>query len=316
MSRTFIVDQAQVSTALFTSNQHEQLTAVERAMREGNVVNSDGALVSSFHFDMVEFIRAIQVKRLKDDVISRLMYSVDAYINGGLSRMLNELYQFSKDGGNENFTFPTYSDFLACIEGIETREDAIYEAGCDVSQSIERVRTLFGLRDELHYLKSLELVDPTKHVVPDIRDMLLNPRVRTLTAADEEGLRQICEDDTDDKELQHELLEQYKLQSKLESMNQHKLDRMKGQALVTLLNCLNIRESTVTDESDSFGDLDKRTQFNMLNTVMRAITETRRKAVTDNRLPIMEKAALRVEAKALIAQLTVSLNHTAFADLA
>lgn len=317
MSRTHTVERNTVSTELFSSNTHEMQTAVERAMQAGNVVDNHGVLVTSFHFDLVDFVKSIKVERLHNDVLSRLQYSVDGYITGALSRILNQMYQHSKTDDTA-IGYASYGEFLHHIESFNHTEQCIYEAGCDVRPEVERIHTLFGLRAEFNAIAASKLRDPTTYVELDLHASLLNPRVRSLSAADEQNLAMICQDDTDDIELRKELLEQYKLQSKLEHLNQHRLDRSKGEALSMLLSCIKADRTTfadVNDEDDAFYSLDARTQFGLLNTVMRCIVETRRKAVIDNRLPVMEKAALRVEAKALIAPLTVALEHSVFSDI-
>lgn len=312
MSRTHTVERNAISTALFSSNQHEMQNAVERAMLEGNVVNSIAK--SKFTFDLIDFIRDIKVERIKDDVLNRLQFSIDGYISGALSRMLNQFYQFSKTEASA-VTWASYGDFLRHIEGMEHAEQSIYEAGCDVSSTVDRIRHLVAFRGELHYLSSLKLLDPTQYAAPRLVDTLANPRMRSLSAVAELGLRDIVADDAGgNKELADELFAQYKFDDQIERMNQHRMDMMKAKSLVILFSCLPIDEDAdVTDESDAFSKLDVRTQFGLLNGAMRAITETRRKAVTDNRLPILEKAALRVEAKALMSTLTDVLEHPVFA---
>lgn len=311
MSRTHTLESG---VALYSSNTHEMQSAVERAMLTGNVV--DGLTQSKFSFDLIEFIRGIKVDRLKDDVLNRLHFSIDGYISGAVSRMLNEFYRFSKTDASPT-TWASYGDFLRHIEGMEHTEHALRETGCDVTSIIERIRNLVTFRAELHYLASLKLADPTQYVAPRLTDTLGNPRMRSLSAVAELGLRDIVADDAgDDKALAEELFAQYKFDDQIERMNQHRMDLMKAKSMVVLYSCLPIDEDiTVDEDTDSFYSMDARTQYGLLTACLRAITETRRKAVTDNRLPVLEKAALRVEAKALMSQLTDAVDHPVFSEL-
>lgn len=312
MTRTVLVNHDTAAKLLYVSDTHDRQTAIERAMQHAGYVGTNDEPVTSFHFDLVDFVRDIKVKRLKDDVLSRLTFSVDAYIQGALSRMLNEYYKHSKQDV-ANPTFANYAEFLRHIEGIEASEEALYEAGCDVHPSVERLHNLLDLRNELHGVIAGQLSDPSAYVTPQLADILATPKMRSLSAQAEQGLVSICEDDTDDEELRAELFAQYKLDDQLERMNQHRMDTMKAKSLIMLLNCVNHAEHTPSEDDDAFYSTDTRTQFGLLNTTMRAIVDTRRRAVTDNRLSVMEKAALRVEAKALIATLTTTLEHSVFA---
>jgi hypothetical protein len=310
MARTFLIDKP-----LFNSDAHESATRIERALREGGVVNSDGVLVTQFNFDLLGFVHDLKTPRLKDESLSRLCFSIDAYISGALSKMLNEFYQHSKTDASP-LTFGTYNDFLRHIEGIEATEQSLYDTGCDVKSSVDRIRNLVAFRDELHAQRAGRLIDPSQYVQPDIREFLGKPQMRTLSAAAELGLQDIVQDDAgDDKELAAELLAQYKLDSQLERMNQHRMDLMKAKSLVLLFNCLKADPgANVNDEDDAFFDMDARTQYGLMNSCMRSILDTRRKAVTDNRVSVMEKATLRVEAKAAVATLTQHLAHAKFAE--
>lgn len=310
MSRTFTTERP-----VFSDTAHEMQTAVERAMREGNVV--DNPALTPFHFDLLETVKTIRIEKLRNDTLNRLQFSIDGYISGALSSLLNQFYQFSKTEA-ATVNFATYTDFLRHIEGIEATEQSLYEAGCDVTPAVQRIRNLIEFRAQLHYLAASQLRDPTTYVVPQLADTLANPRVRTLSAASELGLMDIVRDDAgDDEELAKELLAQYKFDDQVERMNQHRMDVMKSKSLVVLLSCMPIDpDAAVSEDDDAFFHMDTRTQFGLLNSAMRAITETRRKAVTDNRLPVLEKAALRVEAKALLGSLTTALSHRVFADLA
>jgi hypothetical protein len=300
----------------YSSTSHEMTTAVERAMQTGGVVDEHGNLVTKFTFSLIDLVREIKTERLKADALSRLQFSIDGFISGALSRMLNQFYQFSKTEASLT-NWASYGDFLRHIEGIEHTEQALYEAGCDVSDTVARIRNLVTFRSELHYVSASQLSDPSTYDAPRLVDVLSKPRMRNLSAAAELGLQAIVEDDTDDKELQAELLAQYKLDDRLERMNQHRMDMMRAKSLVVLFSCLPIDEDApVDDETDAFFRMDARTQYSLLGATLRAVTETRRKAVTDNRLPIMEKGALRVEAKALMATLTTALEHWSFADIA
>lgn len=321
MSRTFSLDKP-----LFNSDAHESATRIERAMKEGNVVNADGQLVTSFNFDLLECVKGIQVKRLKDEALSRLSYSADAYISGALSRMLNEFYQHSKSE-SAVLSFATYTDFLRHIEGIEATEQSLYETGCDVRPSIDNIRHLLAFRTHVHDLigndkdctrsRKDRVIDGI-YQMPDIREFLASPQMRSLSVAAELGLADIVADDAgDDKALAEELMAQYKLDSQLERMQQHRMDVMKAKSLVMLFSCLKVDGNEIAaDDEDPFADLEPRVQFGLMNGTMRAITEARRKAVTDSRIPVLEKAALRVEAKALMSTLTTALSHSLFADLA
>jgi hypothetical protein len=308
MSRIFSLDKP-----LFNSDAHESATRMERAMQEGNIVNDDGQLVTSFTFDLVEFVKTLKTARLKDEALSRMAFSIDAYISGALSRMLNDFYQHSKTA---ELTFATYGDFLHHIEGLDASEQSLYETGCDVKPSIERIRNLVDFRNQVHSTIAGRLMDPTQYVQPDLNVFLANPQIRSLSAAAELGLKDIVQDDAgDDKELAAELMAQYKLDSQLERINQHRMDSMKAKSLVLLFSCLKLDgagHDTVADDDDAFYTMDARTQFGLLNGVMRSIMETRRKAVTDNRVSVMEKATLRVEAKAAMATLTTALAHSKF----
>lgn len=310
MSRTFLIDKP-----IFNSDAHEGQTRLERAMREGGVVNSDGELVTKFNFDLLAFVHDLHTPRLKNDALSRLAFSVDAYISGALSRMLNDFYQHSKTEAAE-LSFASYHDFLQYIEGLEASEQSLHETGCEVQPSIDRIRKLVQFRDQVHALIAGQLLDPSKYVQPDLGEYLAHPKMRDLSAAAELGLQEIVQDDAgDDKELAEELLAQYKLDAQLERMNQYRMDMRKAKALVLLFNCLKVDPgSPVADDDDAFYDLDARTQFGLLNSCMRAILDARRKAVTDNRTTVMEKATLRVEAKAAIASLTTALAHPVFAE--
>lgn len=311
MSRTFIVNNAPIHS----STPHEMQTAVERALREGNVV--DNPALQPFHFDLLETVKSIRIDKLRNDTLNRLQFSIDGYISGALSSLLNQFYQFSKTEAS-TLSWATYTDFLRHIEGIEATEQSLYEAGCDVSPAVARIKNLIEFRAQLHYLSASQLRDPTTYVVPQLADTLANPRVRTLSAASELGLMEIVKDDAgDDEELAKELLAQYKFDDQVDRLNQHRMDMMKAKALVVLLSCMPIDpDAPVSEDDDAFFAMDVRTQFGLLNSAMRAITETRRKAVTDNRLPVLEKAALRVEAKALLTTFTTALEHAIFADLA
>ena len=323
MSRTYLIEHNSNDTALFSSNQHEQLTAVERAMREGHVV--DSLTQTKFQFDLIDFVKAIQVKRLKDAVAGRLTFSIDGYIQGALSRMLNDFYKHSR-ADEAAPTFKSYADFLAHIEGLSASEQSLYETGLEVTPSVERIRNLVGFRNELHTLiagdpdlvrSRYEKVGSGEYMMPTVRDMLSSPRMRTLSAADEEQLRLICEDDyPNDAEMRKELFEQYKLDTHIKLLTDHKFAKDKAQSLIVLWSCVGADdEAAVTDEDDAFFTMDTQTQRGLLRSTLRVITDTRKEAVLDNRLSTLEKASLRVEAKALIAALTVHIDHVVFSNL-
>jgi hypothetical protein len=301
---------------LFDSHTHANQTALSRAMQDAGYTGENSNPLNSFRFDLIGSIKDITTKRLKDDVLNRLTFSIDAYISGALSKMLADFYRHSKGVEGTAPTYATYGDFLHFIEGLTASEDSLHETGCEVTPSIERIRNLVALRNEIHAVVASQLNDPMTYVQPDIREYLATPRLRSLSAAAERGLMDICEDDTDDIELQKELLAQYKLDDQLERMNQLRLDTMKSKSLVVLFSCIKAGDGfDVNDEDDAFFSTDARTQYGLINTVQRAVADSRRKAVTDNRLPVMEKATLRVEAKALLAKLTTALDHPIFADV-
>lgn len=310
MSRTFTLEKP-----LFNSDAHESQTRIERAMREGNVVDDNGNLVTKFQFDLLGFVHDLKTPRLKNDALNRVAFTIDAYISGALSRMLNQFYQHYK-AEDSAITFATYHDFLAHIEGLEASEQSLYETGCDVKPSIAGIRNLIEFRDEVHAQIALQLLDPSKYVQPDLREFLLKPKVREISAAAELGLKDIVADDAgDDKELAEELLAQYKLDTRLEYINQHRMDMMKAKSLVLLLDCLKVDPgANVNDESDAFFNMEPRVQYALLNAVMRSLIESRRKAVIDNRLPVMEKATMRVEAKAAITAVTAAMAHPIFSE--
>lgn len=273
--------------------------------------------LTPFIFDLIEFTRAITTDRLKADVINRLSWSIDGYITGGLSSILADIYKHSKTEECE-LSFATYGDFLHYVEGLTHAEECIYEAGCDVRPKVERMRNLFAFRAQLHALAAMQLRDPSTYVEPDIRTQMLDPTLRTVSAAEEQGYLDIANDDAEDNEaLRDELLAQYKLSAQIDKLNEHRMAKIKGKALVTLLACIKADQSAadVTEEDDAFFDMDARTQRGLLNSMHRSITETRRKAVVDSRIPVMEKAKLRVEAKDLLKTLTETLEHRVFADL-
>jgi hypothetical protein len=285
----------------------------------------DGVIRTKFTFDLIDFIKAIQVKRLKDAVAGRLTFSIDGYIQGALSRMLNDFYKHSR-ADEAAPTFKSYGDFLAHIEGMTASEQSLYETGMEVQPSVERIRNLVGFRNELHTLIAgdpdlvrtrYEKVVNGEYMMPTVRDMLSSPRMRKLTAADEEQLRLICEDDyPDEPEMRKELFEQYKLESHIKLLTDHKFAKDKAESLIVLWSCVGADdEAAVTDEDDAFFTMDAQTQRGLLRSALRVIGDTRKDAVLDNRLSTLEKASLRVEAKALIATLTTQVDHDVFSDL-
>lgn len=307
----------------FSSTPHEIQSAVERALIEGNVV--EGIAASKFHFDLIDFGKSIQVKRMKDALFGRLTFTIDGYIQGALSRMLSDFYKHSR-ADEAAPTFKSYGDFLAHIEGMTASEQSLYETGVDVTPSLERLRNLVAFRNEVHNViagdpdlvrSRYEKVIEGEYIMPTVRDMLMSPRMRKLSAADEEQLRLICEDDyPDDAEMRTELFEQYKLDAHMKLVTEHKFARDKADSLVVLWSCCGADdEAAVTDEDDAFFDMDAQTQRGLLRTTLRVITDTRKDAVLDNRLSTLEKASLRVEAKALIANVQKQLEHERFAEL-
>ena len=322
MSRVFTLDHTG-----FNSDAHESGTRMERVLSDAGIYghDQDGNPVEQFKFDLMACVGGIHTKRLKDDALSRLSFSADAYIAGSLSRMLNEFYQYSKTDAAP-ISFATYTDFLRHIEGIEAKEQSLYEAGMDVKPSIDAIRQLMTFRVHVHDLIGNDKDLPRSrkgHIIdgvyqmPDLHEFLSHPQKRSLSVVAEMGLLDIVTDDAgDDKELAVELLAQYKLDSELERMQQHRMDVMKAKSLVLLFNCLKVDGNDLAaDDEDSFGDLEARVQFGLMNGTLRALIESRRKAVTDNRVPVMEKATLRVEAKALMATLTAALAHPKFDQL-
>ena len=323
MSRTHTIERNGNDIALFSSNAHEQQTAVERAMREGNVV--EGVALSKFQFDLIDFIKAIQVKRMKDAVAGRLSYSIDGYIQGALSRMLNDFYKHSR-ADEAAPTFKSYGDFLAHIEGMTASEESLYETGMEVQPSVARIRNLVGFRNELHTLiagdpdlvrSRYEKVVNGEYMMPTVRDMQASPRMRKLSAADEEQLRLICEDDyPHDEEMRKELFEQYKLDTHIKLLTDHKFAKDKAESLIVLWSCVGADdEAAVSDEDDAFFDMDAMTQRGLIRAALRVVTDTRKEAVLDNRLSTLEKASLRVEAKALVVTLTAQVEHAKFSEL-
>lgn len=317
MSRTFTAPSNGVT--LFDSAHNIRPQAIERASLLDSYESGTNAHPhTTLVFDLVDSIRDIQVKRLHDDVLSRLSFAADGYIQGALSRLLASYYKHSKaDEGAP--TFETYDHFLRHVESTMASEQALYEAGMDVTPEIERILTLANLRNELHCITASQLRDPLSFIAPSMDDVLMNPRMRSLTAQAEAGLIAICEDDTDDVELRAEMLAQYKMDDQSERANQFRMDKIKAKSLVMLWNCVSSAQGDVDreviSEDDAFFTLDARTQLGLLNCMMRAVVETRRRAVIDNRLSVLEKAALRVEAKALIASLTIALTHHSFTDI-
>lgn len=300
-------------TLPFNSVAHALQAAVDRSHVNGT---PDNEMAKPFTFDLISFVKEIKTPRLKEDALSRLSFSIDAYIQAALSRLLNDFYQHSKQSPETSFA--TYQDFLHHIEGLEASEQSLYETGCDVTPSIGRIRNLVAFRNELHAVIASRLTDPSQYKAPSLFEFLANPKPRSLSAAAEMGLQDIVKDDAgDDEELAKELLAQYKLDAQLERMSQHRMDVMKSKALVLLASCLKLDAvdvASVTDEDDAFYDMDARTVYGLLGACLRSITDTRRKAVTDTRVPVIEKATLRVEAKALMATLTEQLAHPIFTE--
>src|SRR5512139_3147159 len=76
MSKTYVIN-GQMTTLTGSTHAHQMQTAVERAMHEGNVVDSNGNLPTKFTFDLLGYIRNIAVNEIKDKVLDRLAFQVD-----------------------------------------------------------------------------------------------------------------------------------------------------------------------------------------------------------------------------------------------
>lgn len=346
MSRTHTLASGQLA---FDSDAHVHADAIERAAREGLSVDNPPK-PPALEFDLTEIVKAITTKRLKDDVLSRLLFSADAYLGGALNSMLNKFWKQNKTDPTaikydsyrqflfhieqmeiDEATNASHEEFTELLRTLEADEAALIEAGLEVTPAVARFHTLTRLRTELHDIagNDHDLIQCRKnnvdaergYVQPSIGTWLANPKMRSLSVAGEQGLIDICiDDEPDDKELQAAMLEQYKLDDHTERANEHRLQKMKAQSLVTLWqNLSSLSDDNAHFEDDeldpAFTELDARTQFALIGTALRAIVDSRRKAVTDNRLSVKEKAVLRVEAKALIVLLSATLEHPAFSDL-
>lgn len=329
MARTFLVERNKDEVALFNSNTHDRLTAVERAAQTDAYKDNHTPVKLKFTFDLMEFISRIRTERLKLDVISRLQFSIDAHITISLSRMLSSLYGFSQsDESTKEFTFDTYEKFLRHIEGIDASEQALYEAGCDVKPAVDALHNLIALRNEFHYASAMMLVDPTKYEMPDIYDMVANPRMRKSNAQNDQEMANIADDEV--KRLQRktkfttehaakltiELTNQLKMDDQFERANQLKMEIGKAKSLVMLLNCVHAGATSidgyVDEQDDAFFTTDVVMKEKLIKCVVRAITDTRMRAVKDNRISAMEKAGMRVEAIELLNELDDTLEHDIF----
>lgn len=315
MSRTFIIKHDDgTNTALFSSNTHERMTAVERAMHEGNVVDDDGNPVTQFHFDLPDYLKGITTERMQSEVLSGLMFSVDAFINGALNRMLNAYYKHAKTE-TAVMTFDTYSQFLRHIESIESTEQSLYEAGCDVQPEVARLHVLSALRDELHYVVASKLRDPTTYVKSELGDTLSAPRMRGISGAEEANMLELAKFEHTDPAMVTAIHEAYLQGMRDENANQFKMDKLKAASIVALWNCVNIGETIIDDESNAFELLDPKTQASLLNRIVSIINQVKARMWRDNRLTIMEKAKMRVESVALIQTVKDALEHSVFSDL-
>lgn len=303
---------------VFTSRAHDNQTMLERAMREGHVLNSEGEPVTPFQFDLIDTVKAIRTESMRNESLRTLAFFIDAYIQGALGSMLNDYYQHSKEQPAED-RFVDYQTFLDHIEGMEASEQTLYEAGLDVQPKVERVRNLLAFRAEVHAALAGQLRDPTTYVTPNLSETLAHPTLRKVSAKATLGYRELAAEDAEgDKELEEEIFQAYKQTAKVKKIQQFNMDDMKAKSLVTLLSCIKADvsdASTVDEEGDAFYDMDARTQFGLIRGLRNAITKLRVDAVEDNRMSVMEKATLRVESKPLIKLLDHQLAHDKFSEL-
>jgi hypothetical protein len=322
MTRTFLITNVhgeqsmkQASTAA-----HENMTAVERAMREGNVTSANGQLVSRFHFDVIDFTKSIKTESLRNRCLGSLAFMADAYIQGALATLLADYYTHSKETESAE-KFVDYQTFLDHIAGYEANAESLYETGLDVKDQVQAVRNLLAFRAEAHAAIAGQLRDPSSYVTPSLSEKLANPTVRRVSAKAEIGYKALAtEDATDDTgvidvELETEVFEQYKLKAKAKKIDAFNFDKMKAASLVALLSCIKADvydASDVADDGDAFNALDARRQAGILTNLRATINQVRIDAVEDNRITAVESATLRLESKPMLKQIEKLLGHSHF----
>lgn len=323
MTRTFLITNANGDQTMKQASTlaHENMTAVERAMREGHVTNANGALVSRFHFDVIDFAKSIKTESLRSRCLGSLAFMADAYIQGALATLLADYYTHSKETESAE-KFVDYQTFLDHIAGYEASAESLYETGLDVKSHVTTVRDLLAFRAEAHAAIAGQLRDPSSYVTPNLSEKLANPIVRKVSAKAEIGYKALAtEDATDDDtgvidiELENEIFEQYKLKAKAKKVDAFNFDKMKAASLVALLSCIKADvydASDVSDDGDAFNALDPRRQAGILTNLRNTINQVRIDAVEDNRISAVESATLRLESKPLLKQIEKLLGHSHF----
>lgn len=280
--------------------------------------------LTAFDFDILDRLQNVHVLGLRHGVMRRLGFAADAYINIAIQRMVSDYRQQQESNDDAAPAWDTYQAFLAFVTGYAHSEELMRETGMKVDDTRDVVQKLFNFRSEVHVILSNEIGQ--SYETPLITEWMRNPRVRrddaTTQAKVKNMLTSLATDDDGviDVELQRQLEASYAIKSSITKADQLKWDKQRGELAALMFEALKISDSArdvgYTDEHDPFGELPSEFQKKLLDGCVRYVPAVLTDLANDRKVPYEEHAAAVVEAKPLMRDIKLALEHPRLKALA
>jgi hypothetical protein len=278
---------------------------------------------NAFEFNLIDQINTVHSSGLKQQVMSSLAFACDAYINNTLKSVLADYYKHAQEVGDA--PWDTYQTFLNYVAGLVTSQETMTEAGMEVTDTRERLQSLFNLRTDLH----ARLTDMlgSSYETPSLEEFMRNPRLgrddaNTLAKAEANAREYATDDDgVIDLDLFRTHMGAAKIRSEAERNEALKWEKRRGEITAVMYRAFNLRDDmkdAVESEYgtfDPFGDLDAELQYKLMHGTLRYIGNVLDRASRDRKIPLNEYTTWLVEARPLRKAITTALEHPKFADI-
>lgn len=277
----------------------------------------------AFDFDLIAHLKDVKHTQMRNRVLSRVAFAVDAYINIQISKALNTLRVDAELAGTARWD--SYQAFLQYVAGVAANEETLTEAGLNVTPLRETVQKLFNVRMQVHNIL-IENIG-SSYEVPDIRDWMRNPRIRRDDASTLIKLKAAAKyaATTDkgavDADLERQLIESIGMKRAAQKEDQLKWDKLRGELAAIMFDALQIREDMAdagyADENEEpFLELTPELQFKLLTGCLRYIQDVVAiDLVSDRKVSAEEHAAAAIESQPLKRDIKLATEHKRFANV-